>query len=41
MKPQNVKCENPPNPDIIHEINDEDDLLYGGDQTPASMVSVI
>lgn len=43
MKPpnRNVKNEGAKNnPDIIHDINDEDDLLYGGDQTPASMVSV-
>ena len=27
-------------PDTVYELNDEDELLYGGDQTPASMASV-
>lgn len=28
-------------PGAIYELNDEDELLYGGDQTPASMASIM
>ncbi|VVD01045.1 unnamed protein product [Leptidea sinapis] len=28
-------------PGAVYEINDEDELLYGGDQTPASMASIM
>ncbi|XP_041971473.1 cleavage and polyadenylation specificity factor subunit 1 [Aricia agestis] len=28
-------------PDTVYEVNDEDELLYGGDQTPASMASIM
>lgn len=35
----NVKAEGF-KPGTVYELNDEDELLYGGDQTPASMASV-
>ncbi|KAG7296758.1 hypothetical protein JYU34_020693 [Plutella xylostella] len=28
-------------PDTVYELNDEDELLYGGDQTPASMATIM
>ncbi|KAI5632706.1 mono-functional DNA-alkylating methyl methanesulfonate n-term domain-containing protein [Phthorimaea operculella] len=28
-------------PGAVYELNDEDELLYGGDQTPASMASIM
>ncbi len=39
MKGKNVKAEGF-KPGAVYELNDEDELLYGGDQTPASMASV-
>lgn len=36
---KNVKAEGF-KPGAVYELNDEDELLYGGDQTPASMASV-
>lgn len=38
-KGKNVKAEGF-KPGTVYELNDEDELLYGGDQTPASMASV-
>ncbi|XP_046972661.1 cleavage and polyadenylation specificity factor subunit 1 [Vanessa cardui] len=40
MKGKNVKAEGF-KPDTVYELNDEDELLYGGDQTPASMASIL
>ncbi|XP_072946288.1 cleavage and polyadenylation specificity factor subunit 1 [Epargyreus clarus] len=40
MKGKNVKSEGF-KPGAIYELNDEDELLYGGDQTPASMASIM
>lgn len=28
-------------PGVVYELNDEDEMLYGGDQTPASMASIM
>ncbi|XP_045455105.1 cleavage and polyadenylation specificity factor subunit 1 [Melitaea cinxia] len=39
-KGKNVKAEGF-KPDTVYELNDEDELLYGGDQTPASMASML
>lgn len=39
MKGKNIKAEGF-KPGAVYELNDEDELLYGGDQTPASMASV-
>ncbi|CAB3240456.1 unnamed protein product [Arctia plantaginis] len=39
-KGKNVKAEGF-KPGTIYELNDEDELLYGGDQTPASMASIM
>ncbi|KAM3957206.1 cleavage and polyadenylation specificity factor subunit 1 [Aphomia sociella] len=36
----NVKAEGF-KPGAVYELNDEDELLYGGDQTPASMASIM
>ncbi|KAL0860312.1 hypothetical protein ABMA27_009720 [Loxostege sticticalis] len=38
--PTNVKAEGL-KPGAIYELNDDDELLYGGDQTPASMASIM
>ncbi|XP_028164475.1 cleavage and polyadenylation specificity factor subunit 1-like [Ostrinia furnacalis] len=38
--PSNVKAEGL-KPGAIYELNDDDELLYGGDQTPASMASIM
>ncbi|KPJ21121.1 hypothetical protein RR48_00133, partial [Papilio machaon] len=35
---KNVKAEGF-KPGAVYELNDDDELLYGGDQTPASMAS--
>ncbi|PZC83204.1 hypothetical protein B5X24_HaOG208295 [Helicoverpa armigera] len=40
MKGKNVKAEGF-KPGAVYELNDEDELLYGGDQTPASMASIM
>lgn len=40
MKGKNVKAEGF-KPGTVYELNDEDELLYGGDQTPASMASIM
>ncbi|XP_030026309.2 cleavage and polyadenylation specificity factor subunit 1 [Manduca sexta] len=40
VKGKNVKAEGF-KPGAIYELNDEDELLYGGDQTPASMASIM
>ncbi|XP_063370441.1 cleavage and polyadenylation specificity factor subunit 1 [Cydia amplana] len=37
---KNVKAEGF-QPGAVYELNDEDELLYGGDQTPASMASIM
>ncbi|RVE54698.1 hypothetical protein evm_000819 [Chilo suppressalis] len=39
-KTKNVKAEGL-KPGAIYELNDDDELLYGGDQTPASMASIM
>ncbi|CAH2098493.1 unnamed protein product [Euphydryas editha] len=39
-KGKNVKAEGF-KPGTVYELNDEDELLYGGDQTPASMASML
>ncbi|GBP39414.1 Cleavage and polyadenylation specificity factor subunit 1 [Eumeta japonica] len=40
MKGKNVKAEGFKQ-GVVYELNDEDELLYGGDQTPASMASIM
>ncbi|XP_061384693.1 cleavage and polyadenylation specificity factor subunit 1 [Danaus plexippus] len=40
MKEKNIKAEGF-KADTVYELNDEDELLYGGDQTPASMASIM
>ncbi|XP_045761794.1 cleavage and polyadenylation specificity factor subunit 1 isoform X1 [Maniola jurtina] len=40
MKGKNIKAEGF-KPGAVYELNDEDELLYGGDQTPASMASIM
>ncbi|KAJ0171666.1 hypothetical protein K1T71_012429 [Dendrolimus kikuchii] len=40
VKGRNVKAEGF-KPGAVYELNDEDELLYGGDQTPASMATIM
>ncbi|KAL4709697.1 hypothetical protein ACJJTC_007428 [Scirpophaga incertulas] len=39
-KGKNIKAEGF-KPGAVYELNDDDELLYGGDQTPASMASIM
>lgn len=41
MKGKNVKSETGFKQGVVYELNDEDEMLYGGDETPASMASIM